>query len=175
MKEKEVNIQDNFLPEDLFNRLSGEVCSTMMHWCYLPTTVYENEDTKTTPGYLAHSVYNDGQPQSQLNPAIRPLTLQLNVSIISRIQVNLNLRLSEPYISPWHTDTTSFDATGWSNSIFYLNTCNGYTEFKDGTKVESVANRVVTAPLTLEHRGVTQTDEQTRYVINFNYLKGTWE
>ena len=28
-------------------------------------------------------------------------------------------------------------------AIFSLNTCDGYTKFKDGTKVESVANRIV--------------------------------
>jgi hypothetical protein len=53
-----------------------------------------------------------------------------------------------------------------------MNTNNGYTEFEDGTKVESVANRIVTFPSVTKHRAVSQTDEQRRVVINFNYLKG---
>ena len=42
-------------------------------------------------------------------------------------------------------------------------------QFKEGDKVESVANRVVIFDPTLEHRSVTCTDEKRRIVINFNY------
>ena len=47
---------------------------------------------------------------------------------------------------------------------------NGYSEFEDGTKVESVANRMVTFPANVKHTGTSCTDEKTRVVINFNYL-----
>ena len=59
----------------------------------------------------------------------------------------------------------------WTTSIFYVNTNNGYTEFEDGTKIESVANRMVTFPTNLKHRGTSCTDEKIRVVINFNYFK----
>ena len=59
----------------------------------------------------------------------------------------------------------------WTTAIFYLNSNNGYTEFEDGTKVESVANRFVSFPSTLKHRGTSCTDENVRVVINFNYFK----
>ena len=52
-----------------------------------------------------------------------------------------------------------------------MNTNNGYTEFEGGQKVESVANRLVTFPSKIEHCGVSQTDEQTRILINFGYLR----
>ena len=55
-------------------------------------------------------------------------------------------------------------------AIFYVNTNNGYTEFEDGTKVESVANRFVSFAGDLLHRGVSQTDTKERVVINFNYF-----
>ena len=58
----------------------------------------------------------------------------------------------------------------WTTSIFYVNTNNGYTEFEDGTKVESVENRLVTFSLNMKHRGTSCTDEKTRVVINFNYF-----
>ena len=169
----DISIIDDFLPEEEFNTLREEICNRNLPWSYLPSVVYDDEDPKTTPGLLLHAIYDADQPRSRLYDTIKPLIQHLNAYIIYRIQINLNLRLSEPYTSPWHTDTYGFDAAQWSNSVFYLNTNNGYTELEDGTKIESVANRVVTMPLTLMHRGVTQTDEQTRYVINFNYLKGT--
>ena len=57
----------------------------------------------------------------------------------------------------------------WKTSIFYVNTNNGYTLFEDGTKVESVANRMLTFPTNMKHTGTSCTDSQTRIVINFNY------
>ena len=51
-----------------------------------------------------------------------------------------------------------------------MNTCNGYTLFKDNTKVESVANRFVSFDSQLEHTGTSCTDENIRVLINFNYF-----
>ena len=59
---------------------------------------------------------------------------------------------------------------GLKTSIFYINSNDGYTEFEDGTKVESVANRLVTFPHHMKHRGTTCTNQPFRLVINFNYL-----
>ena len=55
-------------------------------------------------------------------------------------------------------------------AIYYVNSNNGYTEFEDGTKVDSVRNRLVTFPSSMKHRGVSQTDTRTRMVINFNWF-----
>ena len=55
-------------------------------------------------------------------------------------------------------------------SILYMNTCDGYTAFEDGTKVESVANRFVTFPNGLRHTGTSTTNASFRMVINFNYV-----
>ena len=42
-------------------------------------------------------------------------------------------------------------------------------KFKNGDKVESVANRVVIFDSKLQHQAVSCTDEKVRVVINFNY------
>ena len=54
-------------------------------------------------------------------------------------------------------------------STYYINTNNGWTEFEDGGKVESVANRMLVFDSNLVHGGVSCTDEKTRILINFNY------
>ena len=41
--------------------------------------------------------------------------------------------------------------------------------FEDGTKVESVGNRLLTFPANMKHMGTSCTDQQFRIVINFNY------
>jgi len=58
----------------------------------------------------------------------------------------------------------------WTTSIFHVNTNNGYTEFEDGTRVESVANRMVTFPTTMKYRNTSCSDSKTRITINFNYF-----
>ena len=57
-----------------------------------------------------------------------------------------------------------------TTSVFYINTTNGWTQFKNGDKVKSVSNRIVTFDSNLIHQGVTTTDEKRKVVINFNYL-----
>ena len=52
-----------------------------------------------------------------------------------------------------------------------MNTNNGYTIFEDGAKVESVANRMITFPANVKHKGTSCSDEKTRVNINFNYFK----
>ena len=58
-------------------------------------------------------------------------------------------------------------------SILYMNTNDGYTLFEDGTKVESVMNRLITFPYNMKHAGTTCTDVPFRMVINFNYITST--
>ena len=70
-----------------------------------------------------------------------------------------------------HTDIQgNWGVIPYITSILYLNTNNGYTEFEDGTKVESVANRFISFPIETKHRGTSCTDKKIRVVINFNYL-----
>ena len=66
--------------------------------------------------------------------------------------------------SGWHHDLDNM-----TTAVLYMNTCNGWTQFKKGGKVKSVANRMVIFDNNLLHAGVTCTDEKRRIVVNFNY------
>ena len=68
---------------------------------------------------------------------------------------------------PYHIDYT--DDPPIKTAILYINTNNGWTEFKNGGKVKSVANRMIMFDTTLLHRGVSCTDEKRRIVVNFNW------
>ena len=88
------------------------------------------------------------------------------------------------YFSDFHTDISMKSdrhndlwmkkhksTSQWTTSNFYINTNNGYTLFeKDGSKVQSVANRLCTFPSSVRHSSTTQTDVTQRVVINFNYF-----
>lgn len=55
-------------------------------------------------------------------------------------------------------------------SIFYVNTNNGYTLFKNNQKVKSIENRMVIFKSSEIHSSVTCTDSKVRCVINFNFF-----
>ena len=55
-------------------------------------------------------------------------------------------------------------------AVFSLNTCDGYTKFSDGTKVESIANRIVFFDASKYHQSTTTSNAKLRYNMNFNFL-----
>ena len=53
--------------------------------------------------------------------------------------------------------------------IFSLNTCDGYTKFENGTKIESIANRFFLFDGSTKHASTTTTNVPARFNINFNF------
>jgi len=163
-----ITVTDNFLPNKQFSNLHKLIFSIQFPWSYSHSKVQNESDDFNT------SVYAD-----RLNIFLS----QLNVQAIFRIKANLEgYRTDKPYYSKFHVDCGEDEVhvltvDGYKNKktkdmttgIFYVNTCNGYTEFEDGTIVNSVANRFVSFPASTKHRGVSQTDTKARVVINFNY------
>ena len=85
----------------------------------------------------------------------------------------VNLPLLSTKIAGWHCDyDLQPDEKGIvKTAIFYVNSNNGYTIFKESKKkVRSVENRLVIFPSELEHCGGSCTDNKQRVVINFNFI-----
>ena len=82
------------------------------------------------------------------------------------------MKTSEIIPHSFHTDykITSNRYDKVTTSIFYINSNDGYTEFEDGTRIESIGNRLVTFPIHLKHTGTTCTNHSVRIVINYNYF-----
>ena len=92
---------------------------------------------------------------------------------IWRIKVNLITKTSNIVENEFHVDMSGVSEERmqhWTTSIFYINSNDGYTEFEDGTKVESVKNRIISFPSNTKHRGTSCTNQKTRIAINFNYF-----
>ena len=68
-----------------------------------------------------------------------------------RIKANLQPQTEKVIEDPLHVDVGCKSTT----AILYVNTCDGYTHFKDGTKVKSVANRLVIFPSQTYHGGTS--------------------
>ena len=119
-------------------------------------------------------IYKDFAPQGPEYDIIKPIIFskQLEVSAIRRIKANVTLRTPKIVKHGWHTDGARVGEQPFTVAIYYVNSNDGFTEFKDGTKVESVANRLVMFPSVMEHTGTTCTDTKFRCVINFNFYSG---
>ena len=84
-------------------------------------------------------------------------------------KANLNYRTSDNHVGGFHTDFQDEQKNGVTTSILYINTNNGGTQFEDGTRVKSVANRMVTFDCSIKHASVSCTNQDRRILINFNY------
>lgn len=107
------------------------------------------------------------RPASDFYSMVEPLLGKMNVRSLIRMKANLVTIGNEIEEHGFHTDVEFADA---KTAVYYVNSNNGYTRFKDGTVVESVANRLVAFPASMEHTGTNCTDSKTRVVININYF-----
>ena len=167
----DIKVIDNLVDEQYFNQLQNQFMSPEVPWIYADNVIGE-EDLKCDPKYnyqFALNIYRDFSPQSQAFEMMQPLVThpELRIAGLFTIKANMNIATDEIQEHGFHTDSMFKCKT----AVFFINTNNGYTLFKDGTKVESVANRIVIFPSDMEHSGTSCTDEKRRLVINFNYFE----
>ena len=162
-------IIDNFLDEGEFSKIQEQIMGEHWPWFFNGYVEFPREDRLEYKGrfHFIHVLYGEGVPRSENMNIIFPIINKLNPTSLYRIKANLSTRTPEIIKGAYHIDVDSEQMT---TSLFYMNTSNGYSEFKDGTIVESVANRMVIFPANLYHRGTSCSDQQTRVVINFNYF-----
>ena len=176
-----MKIEDNFLDQEKFDELQAFIVSDSLAWNYANIPLLFGEDPWENPTkkdksefQFTHMFYQNDVPRSVNFESLTPILDIIQPISLWRIKANLLTRTSEIVKHGFHIDIDGISEEklkSWSTSIFYMNTNNGYTEFEDGTQVESVANRMVTSPSNLRHRGTSCTDEKIRVVINFNYFK----
>ena len=162
-------IVDNFIDQQSFQHLKNIMFGKNFCWNYSDTIDYADDEDKFQ---FIHSFYKENiGPESVHYGALSSILQRLRIKEIYRIKANLVTRTSEIVPNRFHTDIQgNWGVMPYITSILYMNTNNGYTEFEDGTKVESVANRFISFPIETKHRGTSCTDEKVRVVINFNYL-----
>ena len=169
-------IIDNFIEQRSFQVLKYTMLGETFCWSYSDAIEHADDVDRFQ---FTHSFYRENiGPNSEqygllgghfgfLNTVIQ----KMRVKEIFRIKANLLTRTSKIVPNTFHTDVGgNMGVIPYTTAIFYINTNNGYTEFEDGTKIESVENRWIAFPEDTPHRGTSCTDEKVRVVINFNYL-----
>ena len=181
MKQK-VSVIDNFLPHDVFTTIYDMFMSTWFEWYYNTSVTYGDVEDPASRGQFTHTFYCmgeeenaeknvlsvPGQPNvmSKRMKTIAPLSDHIGIKKPMRIKANQQMRTDRIERNPYHVDFTDLVCT---TSVYYINTCDGYTQFMHGEQVQSKANRLVTFPSYLKHAGTTCTDQKRRVVLNLNY------
>ena len=165
-----IKVHDDFLGIQPVRELEGLLMGNLIPWQWNDHVVGKES---STCDYLddfqfTHMFYHGNAILSEGFQCMKPFLDDAKMGIKSLIKCKANLvpRSANIIKHGFHRDV-DFHCT---TSIFYVNTNNGYTEFEDGTKVDSIRNRLVTFPSVLSHTGTTCTDQPKRVVINFNYF-----
>ena len=163
-----IKIVDDFLPKENFKSLQNTMLGTTFPWYYNPMIDRLDDEDKFQ---FTHIFYRDNKPLSNFYSKWYEMLFGsvIGHGVLDRIKANLLTRTPEIIENEFHTDMEA-PTTPLTTSIFYVNTNNGYTKFKDGTIVESVENRLVTFPVNKKHSGSTCTNKNVRVVVNLNYM-----
>ena len=169
-----INIIDNFLPDYYFKPLQSRLLGEYFPWFHNGYISYQ-DDPKNKTYQFVHTLY-DIRPEyngetdcySLIRDSLNLIRQKLNVTKLYRIKANLRPK------SFFNRSGGGYHIDGYDcshTSVYYINTNDGYTKFKNGRKVKSVENRMVVFPSHLEHQGYTCSDQLKRVVVNFNYDK----
>ena len=171
----DIKIIDDFMPAKVFEEFQSIIRE--IPW---QTSIVLDDELQCDPIYnfmLTHKFYDKYKPQSELFfKYIDPLLTHIKVRSLIRVRANLTMRTEKIIKHGFHIDYQAIvdgefqETNNCFSSILYLNTNDGYTEFENGTRVESIENRLVTFPISYKHTGTTCTDKPFRSVINFNYF-----
>tara|TARA_B100000427_G_scaffold142419_1_gene118608 strand:+ start:393 stop:869 length:477 start_codon:yes stop_codon:yes gene_type:complete len=157
-----MNVIDNFLPEEEFKHIQSLMMGDNINWFYHEGRTYPDDGLFL----MFHMFYDPNHGKNSRYIDIwNTFMNKVEAKKCTRIKANLTFKTPTIEPAPFHTDYKDM-----KTATFYINTNNGYTEFKNGAKVSSVANRVCIFDSNLEHRGTTHSEGgNQRIVINFNY------
>lgn len=115
---------------------------------------------------FTHLFYNSFEKTSNYFFLIDPIINKINPISIIKIKANLTTFFENQFQYDFHTD---YDYPCYT-AVYYINSNNGYTLFNDGTKIESIENRIAVFDSDILHTAVSSNDSKYRCVININYI-----
>jgi hypothetical protein len=159
---------DDFVSQEDWKNILDTMTSNTFPWFsseLLPYDLRPEYLTDQENLYWTHLFYSHFEPKSPHINLITPLINEINPIAIVRIKANFTIP-QKPTVAGFHID----DSFNGKTAVYYLNTNNGKTVFKNGIEVDSVANRLLVFDSKLEHSPVFSTDKN-RMIINFNYIE----
>ena len=165
-----MKVIDNFLPKDDFDLVQKFFLSTELPWFW--SSGISGREQGNDYYQFVHKFFDTKNPFQNCQSVkysnfLQPILNKLSPEHLFRIKGNLRPHTSSHIISEWHTDMKLNQKT----AIFYINTNNGYTLFKESDmRVYSLANRLCVFDGHTEHAGASCTNKSRRIVLNINYI-----
>ncbi len=170
-----VEIHDNFLTGQYLEHLQKMLLDGGCPWNYSQFVGMRSENSNLSEEevdnhlYFIHKIYENFRPVEhppfQIFDQLLPILDALDVRSLIRIRALLYVNQGKIIKHETHKDAPY----PIKAALLYLNDNNGYTGFEDGTKIESVANRIALFDGSLDHHSTTPTNCKERIVININY------
>lgn len=121
--------------------------------------------------YLTHMIYYH-KPYSPLYDKLDTLFIKafnrVGVDVKSWVRIKANFYPNTVEVKE-HQPHSDADYSHQA-ALFSLNTCDGFTRMPDGTKVDSIENRIVIFDGGQIHNSSTTSNSKIRYNINFNFF-----
>jgi len=163
-----VEVIDNYLNKDIFQGVYNTIHSQNYNWNLWKRA---NENAKEEDYQFAHTHINQYKEIDNINlifDILKPYTKKIKKDVkILRAKTNLFIRQSTNRGLGFHRDIDN--SNNFKTLLLYLETSNGYTEFKNGEKIASKENRALIFNANETHQTVTQTDTLFRTNININF------
>lgn len=157
-------IISTFFPEDFTNpnNFAWNFQKGIVRDLEMGPTGYEENDW-----IYVHPLYStdNGLRFDRYYSVVKPILKQLKITKLFDIRANLLVPTQEHIRHEFHTDRK----VDHKVALFYVTTCNGFTELKDTCTSDCMENRMLLFDGGIEHRSVTSTDNP-RCVININYI-----
>ena len=163
----DLRVIDNFLPPDNFKKIESLLLGDNFPWFYNNNVITSIKEIGIYQ--FTHTFFDVRDPWNGISSqwygdCIDPFAAKLNVRQWVRAKGNLLPRTVFNRNTGYHVDIHRC-----TTAVYYVNTCNGYTKFKSGEKVKSVANRIVIFDSSTYHAGFTCTNSDVRVTLNLNY------
>jgi len=170
-----MKVVENFLPDEMFRELSFWLCGGEIAW-YFNSTIANEGEAGSLNCYFTHTAYFNDEWRSNLGgdilrrlvDKIKDQTVDTEWEIKSLLRVKANLY---PRTETLQSHDKHFDFPFSHKAIlFYINDNDGYTEFEDGVRMKSQANRMVFFDGSKPHNSTNCTTKKSRVSLGINYL-----
>ena len=177
-KQLDIRVKDDFLDERDFTILKEIFFHSNTTWkpqWSIADPLEVSSSVNYDDWYLAHMVYLDYEIQSSAFYDIKEKLISRiaalegnNFCQVQRIKANFYPHTQEVKEHVPHKDAAN--GRRLRGALFAFNTCDGYTGFADGTKIESIENRLILFDALEEHYSTSTSNAQARLNININYV-----
>jgi hypothetical protein len=161
-----IKVIDNFLSKDEHLHIKSTLLNLDFPW-YYSDWVSSSTDKNEEEFYFEHFFYQNFCIASNYFEVIKPILNKLEVKSLIRVKANLYPKVSHELLTNGFHSDQKYSHIG---AVYYVNTNDGYTGFEDGTKIESIENRIMIFDSSIPHHSTHCTDQKIRLTMNFNYF-----